>query len=237
MYIPEEVKQKIIENNSKISDLLLENENLLRIEGLNIPEQNFALISDDKIKVPRGYIRSKEYLVFKYHLKEIASDWVVRSNIGYALQLSDFHNYLLNRFDLWGSVSAMMYKSAVINLVSILEAMVFEVANQICCNSSKCTRKRSCKISFNKKQRENSYEAIKRINELGITSFSSDELSRIKELIDLRNRVHIRLAEEKEISDKEFNLELYNEIIKLLQRTCDELYKNAVPLYKSCYHQ
>ena len=55
MSISEEVEQKIIGNNSKISELLLENENLLRIEGLNIPEQNFALTSDDKIKVPRGY--------------------------------------------------------------------------------------------------------------------------------------------------------------------------------------
>ena len=86
MNIPEDTKEKIKENNRKISELLLENENLLRQDGLKVPEQNFALENDYKIKVPRGYIRSKEYLIFKYHLQNVASDWVIRSNIGYALQ-------------------------------------------------------------------------------------------------------------------------------------------------------
>ena len=145
----------------------------------------------------------------KYHLENIASDWVVRSNIGYALQLSDFHNFLINRFTLWGPLSAMVYKSAVINLISIFEAMVLECANQICCNSNRCTKKRKCKNSFNKSQRENSFEAIKRINELQITTFTPEEILRIKELINLRNRIHIRLVEEKELSNKYFNLSLY----------------------------
>ena len=234
MSISKETKEKIKENNKKITELLLENENLLRSEGLNVPEENFAFDDENKIKIPRGYIRKKEYLLNKYHLSTIASNWVVRSNIGYALQLSDLHNFLINRFYFWGPVATVMYKSAIVNLIAIFEAMVLECANQICCDPKDCSKNRRCKKSFNQNQRSSSYAAIKRINDLGITSFSSEELSRIKELINLRNRVHIRLVGEKEISDRYFNLKLYNEVIILLQRTSEELYNNATSFYHKC---
>ena len=65
-------------------------------------------------------------------------------------------------------------------------------------------------------------------------SFTEDELRRVNELIDLRNRVHIRLSQKKDFESTEFNLHLYNEVIKLLQRISEEIYNNGVPLYKSC---
>lgn len=235
MSISEEVKQKIISNNEKISELLAENEQLLRSEGLEVPETNFAVDDDQKVHFPTRYIRPKEYLVQKYHLEQIAGDWIVRSNIGYALQLSDLHNYILNRFRLWGPVATMFYKSAVVNLISVLEAMIFECATQMCYRAGTCKlNRKKCKSAFNQTQRNNSFAALKRINELEITTFSSDELDRIKELIDLRNRVHIRLSNEKEFTSKEFNLKLYNEVIQLMQRVSDEIYQNGVPQYKSC---
>ena len=235
MKVPEEVKKKIIENNSKISELLAENEELLRTEGLEIPEENFAVDQDYKISIPARYIRNKEYLVSRYHLEEIASDWIVRSNIGYALQLSDLHNYIINRFHLWGSVASMFYKSAIINLISIFEAIVLECASQMCYRANDCKLKRNeCKYSFNQKQRSNSFEALKRINDLQITTFAEDELTRINELIGLRNRVHIRLSDKKEFTEKEFNVDVYNEVIRLLQRIDNEIYQNGVPRYRSC---
>lgn len=235
MNVTNEIKQKIIENNAKISELLSENEVLLRKAGLSVPEENFAVNSDDKIKIPSNYIRPKEYLVIKYHLEQIAANWTVRSNIGYALQLSDLHNYILNRFNLWGSVATMLYKSAIVNLISIFEAIVFECATQICYQSNDCKlERRRCQYAFNKTQRNNSFEALKRINELGITTFSDEELNRVKKVIDLRNRIHIRLADEKEFTSKDFNLALYNEVIQLLQRVSDEIYRNGVPLYRTC---
>lgn len=128
----------------------------------------------------------------------------------------------------------MVYKSAIVNLISIWEAMVLECANQICCCPSICKMNKKCKYSFNRSQRDNSFEAIKRINDLGVTSFSSKELDRIKELVDLRNCIHIRLDKEKEMTDKNFNLRLYNEVIKLLQQTCMDLSSNATMLYNHC---
>lgn len=234
MSISEEAKQKIIENNREISELLTENEKILREQGFDPPEENYAADEDDKIKLPWGYIRTKDSLIRKFHLEEIASNWTIRSNIGYALQLSDFHNYIFNRIYLWGPVKTMFYKSAVINLISIFEAIVLECANQICYNPSKCRLRKKCDKPFNKEQRNNVFSALQRLNELNVTSFSDDEMIRIKELIELRNRVHIRLANEKEYLSDEFDLSLYNEAIKLLQSVSEQIYTKGKPLYFHC---
>ena len=227
----ETAKAKIIENNEKISALLRENEELLRAEGFDLPNENFDVSAWGKIKIPSGYIRVTTYFYNKYHLNEIVKTWQVRDNIAYSFQVSDFYNYLINRFNIWGSVETMFYKNAIINLVSIFEAFVFECANNICECPSACGKVQKCKYHFSNSQRNNSFAALCRMKELGIVDYSEEKMERIKEIIDLRNRVHIRLAKNNEFNSSDFCLELYNEVIELVQDVSRNIFEKGVKLY------
>ena len=231
--ISEKTIKKLTENNKKISDLLKENEELLRKEGLDVPKENYSLDKDEKIKIPAGYIRYNEFFQEKYKLESIVKKKETQKNIAYLFQLSDFFNYIINRFNVWGSVETMLYKTAIVNFVSILEAMIFECSNNIC-KPENCPKIKDCLNHFSKKQRNNSFEALKKLNELGITDFSDEELRRIKCIIDLRNKIHIRLSEKNEYMSSDFSLPLYNEMIALLQKLSGRIYKYGVPLYGRC---
>ena len=165
---------------------------------------------------------------------DIVKEWQVRANIAYAFQLSDFYNYLVNRFNIWGSVVIIFYKNAIINLVSIFEALILECANNICGRPSECQRVTACKVHFSKEARNNSYVALERMNALRIISYSEEKKARIKEIIALRNRVHIRLAERSEFSSADFCLDLYNEILTLIGELSEDIYHNGVKLYACC---
>ena len=227
----EKAKAKIIENNEKISTLLRENEDLLRAEGFDLPNDNLNMDGLQKIKIPSQYIRTKEYFYEKYHLYIIVSAWDVRNNIAYSFQVSDLYNYLINRFNIWGSVETMLYKNAIINFVSIFEAFVFECANNICMCPSQCGKTNKCKRHFSNTQRNNSYKALCRMRELHIVDYDEAKMERIKEIIELRNRIHIRLAENNEFNSSDFCLAVYNEVIGLLKQISEDIYTNGVKLY------
>ena len=95
----ETTKEKIIKNNEQISELLRKNEELLREDGFDLPNENFVVGDWYKIKIPSGYIRNTTYFYEKYHLDSIVKEWQVKANIAYSFQLSDFYNYLFNRFN------------------------------------------------------------------------------------------------------------------------------------------
>ena len=132
------------------------------------------------------------------------------------------------------SVVIIFYKNAIINLVSILEALVLECANNICECPSECQRVTACKVHFSKEARNNSYMALARMNALGIISYSEEKMARVKEIIGLRNRVHIRLAEKSEFSSADFCLKLHNEVIALIQELSEAIYNNGVKFYSYC---
>ncbi|MDO4541906.1 MAG: hypothetical protein Q4C00_03620 [Bacillota bacterium] len=159
----EELQTKIIENNKKISELLRENEKIIRSVGYKPPVENYAIANTkERINFPSGYIRVNEAFQRKYHLNDIVKEASTVKNLAYALQLSDFYNFVFNRFYVWGSLESMICKSAVINLVSIFEALIFECANNIC-SPSTCISIPSCERHFSKVQRNNSFEALKKI--------------------------------------------------------------------------
>ena len=60
------------------------------------------------------------------------------------------------------------------------------------------------------------------------------EKNRLKELYDLRNKIHIRLKKENEFLDQEYIITLCNEALEILQKVDNCLWKNAVPQYKKC---
>ena len=158
----------------------------------------------------------------------------MRKNIAYSLQLSDFYNYIYNRFNIWGSVETMLLKNATINLVSILEAFVFECANNICSKPDTCGLTKTCKKHFSKEQRNNAFEALKRMKELKIVSLTETQMNRVKEIIDYRNRIHIRLATENEFIGADFTPDLYEQVIHINKKVSNEIYSKGCPMFYKC---
>lgn len=233
--IDEVIKQKLIENNHKIQSLLKENEEILKNQGFNPPIHNFVINPEkNKIHFPSGYIRTASEFWKKYHLKDIVKKRNTRKNISYCLQLSDFYNFIENRFYLWGSVETMLYKQDFVNLVSIIESLVLEAANNISTNCSTCNKISKCKKHISKQDKNNMKSAIKKMNELGMINLSIENIERIIELYNLRNRIHIRLADNNEFLDNKFNLKLHNETILLLIEITEDLYNSAIQYYVKC---
>lgn len=234
MYINNELKEKIIANNRRITELLQENEEILKREGFKPPSMNYAVDYEERIHMPQGYIRTSAEFFGKYHLGSIVKKYNTRNNISYNLQLSDYYNLLLNRFYIWGSIRTMLYKQDIINLVSIMEALITEATENIfqCCDS--CTKIGKCAIRLNKHGQGSIKESIPKLCEMAILDFDENEINRIVEIYDLRNRVHIRLAEENEFLDNSFCQDTHNELIGLLIRATEQLNNNAVPRYGKC---
>ena len=234
MVIKEEIHEKIIANNQKITELLQENEKLLKEGGFNPPNKNYAVDYTDRIHMPKGYVRKSGDFFKKYHLGNIVKDYNTRNNISYNLQLTDYYNLLLNRFYIWGSIRTMLYKQDIINLVSIFEALITEATENIfqCCEE--CKKINKCKVRLNKHGQGNMKSALAALCSMGILDFDEKELARIKEIYDLRNRVHIRLATKNEFLDNSFCQKTHNELIGLLIRATERLNEYAVPRYGKC---
>lgn len=190
--------------------------------------------ADEKIVFPSGYIRTVAFFNAKYHLNDLFPNWEKRNNIAYALEVSDLLNYLMNRFNLWGPVITVLYKLAIVNLVSIMEALLLEAANNICSKASTCKRTTSCKNHLSKDERNNARKAVEKLNLIGVLDLSADQVSRIQDIIELRNRIHIRLAAGNELRMRDFTLELYNEVIGFLQLIDTQLFENGFPRYFRC---
>lgn len=231
----DQTRDNIIANNRKIEALLSENEGLLKKAGYKPPIINFVLREQsDKIKIPNGYIRTSGTFWQKYHLNDVVKSRNTRNNISYCLQLSDFYNFILNRFHIWGSVGIMLYKQDFVNLVCVMESLILEATYNISEHCKSCKNISRCKNHISKTERDNMKTAVNKLYELGILKISDEQKNRIVELYDLRNRVHIRLAENNEFLDNKFNLKLHNEIIDILVLVSEKIYESSVTYYGSC---
>ena len=225
---------KLIENNRKISKLFAENEKILRDIGYQPPVQNYSTKNKDRISIPSGYIRTSATFWQEYHLNEIVNARNTKNNISYALQLSDFYNFLINRFNIWGSIEIMLYKQAFVNIVSIIEALILECANNINAFCKKCSMQGKCGNNIGKYDRENMKKAVEKLRRIGIIRITNEEQAEILDLYDLRNKVHIRLNVQNEFLDNKYNNELYNKAIVILKKVDEQIWKNGVPRYSSC---
>ena len=150
-----EIQEKIARNNKQISELLQENEALLKQAGYDPPAKNVTLPQDQLIQFPNGYIRTTCAFSERYHLKSIFPLLYSRQNITYALEVSDLMSYVVNRINIWGPVQTVFYKLATINLVSIIEAIILEAANNICSHASQCGKTEKCDKHFSREERNN----------------------------------------------------------------------------------
>lgn len=226
-----EIQQKIAKNNQQISELLRENEELLRQAGYNPPVKNFTLPQNEQIQFPSGYIRTVYGFNEKYHLNAIFPYRHSRHNVIYALEVSDLMNFVFNRINIWGPVKTVFYKLAIVNLVSIMEAIILEAANNICKNASHCAKTKKCLKHFSNTERNNARKALEKLVLIDVLDYNEHKLARLQEIMDLRNRIHIRLAPGSELQLDNFNLELYNETIQFLQDLDNQIFEKGVPLY------
>lgn len=227
-------RERYVANNKSISELLEENERILREEGYNPPIRNFAVDFNERVKIPSGYVRTTADFYEDYHLSELVFENNTKKNISYALQLSDYYNFIVNRFYVWGSIETMIYKQMFINVVSIIEALVLECANRVNDGCNECIEKGRCESKINKQARGNMKFAAEKLYDLGILDISKEKFERLIELYDYRNKIHIRLNEQNEYLDDRYNINLYNESIEMLKLIDETLFENAIPFYDNC---
>lgn len=231
----ETTKEKILDNNRKIEALLFENETLLKGSGYQPPSKNFVPEEEyEKINIPRGYIRTSGDFWRRYHLYDVVKSRDTRNNISYCLQLSDFYNFIVNRFHIWGSVGIMLYKQDFVNLMSVMEALLLEAACNIADYCKECRNISRCSHHISKQNRDNMKNAVIKLYDMKILDIKEEEKDRIIELYNLRNRVHIRLAKNNEFLDNQFNVALHNEMVGILIRVSEKIYMRAVPYYRQC---
>lgn len=225
--LSEDKKSVIEENYRKISDLMRENENILREAGYNPPVTDFSIERNARINIPSGYIRVNEAFSNKYQLNTLCASVAVRKNIAYSLQLSDFFSFILNRFFIWGSIESVLLKLAIINIASIIEALILEVANRICDHPNSCGRVSTCQNHMNKKERDFIQDAFCKLQEFKVIELDGQDIALFIQIIGLRNNVHIRLADENEFTRGDYSLNMYNKSIKLLQKIAEQLFAKS----------
>jgi hypothetical protein len=181
----------------------------------NIPSEQFV-----KIKFPSGYIRTRYYFAHRYNLNLIISNQRQRDSIAYSLMLSDLHNYFINRVQVWGIIKKLLLKGAIINLVSIIEAMLICSLGDLhvhCRVSQGVICKSQSKCSFYIKSSKNikiavAVEILERVLLLGDTSILQD----IIDLNSIRNNVHLSILQRHEFINDDYSLLNYNKAIRVL---------------------
>lgn len=224
-------RDRIVRNNRKISELLKENENLLREEGVKAPLDNYVVEKDEMIQIPSGYIRMVNEIIQQFHLNEIFRNSVTRKNVTYALELSDLHNYIFNRIGIWGPILTITYKLAIVNIASIIEAVVLEVANNVCYTPSTCKNANGCKLHLTKNERNYFSPALKKLISLEVYDLDDAMLQDIESIFSSRNNIHIRLSQKNELLDNTYNMSLYNKAILILRTIMQQSYERGCSLY------
>ena len=234
MAITNENKEKILHNNAEISRLLAENETILREEGFNPPEKNYVIPNKNKrINFPNKYVRTKRYFVSKYSMNEIILNNEVVSNIAYTLQMSDMNNYIMNRFNTFASIDAMIHKQSYLTIITVIEALVQGSINNVRKGCQECNEQ-SCKYRISKREKEHVYSALKKWSEMELIQLTDNELKRVDELFELRNKIHLVSSNSNEMMNGTFGLAKYNVAIMMLKRIDEELIGHIVPLYGKC---
>lgn len=227
-----EFKERLKTISKELSDL----ENFLRENGVNVPEENITLTPYEKIWIPSGYIRTVSYYTEKYKLYKLIEDEIIVKNIAYSLQTSDFFNYILNRFRIELSVKKVFYKYAIINIFSIIEAILYGIVKKchsFCIDKNGKVCKKSTRCQFylkkpNKYSFRNLLEVLSSKNLLKMPPRIQDKVLKMEEL---RDNIHLWDVKYKEYFNKEYELKNYNFLVKCLQVLKEDL-NDSLPKFE-----
>lgn len=210
----EEIIEKIVNNNSIISELLQKNEELYHQLS---EEENKEIIRSKRIEFPVGRIKRLQEHESNYHLYEIIKEEKTVKNAGYFIQTGELYQYLTERFDFYGSIKTMLYMNWFICNVSVIEVMVDSSAFYLGIDDQ------LQKLTFRNRLNNKSYKKC-----VGITS---DMSQRIHNLYDLRNKIHLKNNKKIDFDKLKFTLEDVKESECILKQLVKLLYENAVPNY------
>ena len=237
--LPADIQKEIKEELAKASEALQKAEDILRDNlGLNVPEENIMLPENIVLKLPRGYIRTLNTVSVKYKL-DLLHDETLMKNLSYAIQYTDFINYVLNRTSLGQgglSVGALFRKHAIINVMTIVEGIIIGFIEKTYLICSQCRDfEKSCAVNIasiyskdkkilkkhvNCEQSFGFYHALECLKNGSI--ISDEEYAQLDELRDYRNHIHIQYINkntkkrQRDFMEEDYSLGTYNKAIKLL---------------------
>lgn len=233
-----EVMRQVISNNKEISQLLKTNMEILLENDLRSSEHDpYFDKEEDKIIFPKGYIKHKAEYEEIYQLKSIIKNEDIRSNAEYCLQMSDVYCFLDNYFHTYGSVNMAIKKAAVVNLVGVMEAMIFCVVGEVRERCEGCKNER-CKYRFPKKK-NSLWDRISQMQKVNLLGWEDKDYEFMVQSVKLRNRIHLASANGEEVKNdmrdyaEQFD-KLHGELIGFLEKLSDALCEKVCPGAKEC---
>ena len=240
--LSKEMQDYISDELLKVTEALQNVEDILKDElELNLPRENVEIPEEIRIRLPKGYIRTVESIEDEYYLKQLIEDNTLRKNIAYAIQYTDFLNYIFNRFSLGIdglTVGKEFRKISIIYIMAIVEALLAGIIEKFITTCFKCQIYGNCtsklaqcmkshERNFRKVYEKNKYlsfsESIEFIKETYVSKQEYvEKLEHFKKYY--RNRIHIQYVDRStgerpwDYSEK-YDVALYNEAVKLLQST------------------
>ncbi|NUV00463.1 hypothetical protein XO12_10315 [Marinitoga sp. 1154] len=121
----------IINKIDEIEKNLQELEEIIKKEEFNPPEDIVPI--PKKIKFPRGYFRKIDTIYSKYKL-DLFDDKNLARNVAYAIQYTDFLNYILNRTNFGNdglSIGSIFRKNAIISVTTVIEAYLSAMLEKV----------------------------------------------------------------------------------------------------------
>lgn len=190
------------ETDLKLS-IQIVNEELQKIQDYLGRDKN----DDGKIKFPRKYLKTvNAHMGFLPHLANDA----LKRNIAYTAVMIDVLKWLIIRTDIAFTPREMIIKTAIILLVSMVEAVTNATVPII-----------TCKLGKISKPVTGYKERVKILYERKIISEEVRDV--LKKAWALRGRVHIPVNGEVEINI--YNDSVYNEILNAYEEMCNSLKK------------
>lgn len=240
--LPKEKKNQIKNELLKATEALQNIEDILKSElELNLPKENLVIPEEIRIHLPKGYIRTVKTIEDEYCLKRLIEDDTLRKNIAYAIQFTDFLNYLFNRFSLGIdaiTVGKEFRKISVIYIITIVEAFLAGIIEKFittcfeCQKFGNCTQELAQYLKLHEKEFRKIYEGSKYLSFSESIEFIKEmKISKqeyVKRLENFktfyRNRIHIqyinRSSGERPWDYKEeYSTSLYNKAIEILLET------------------
>lgn len=209
-------------------------ESLKRLEKeikrhVDTPVENIDTDDFQRVFLPDGYIRRVQHFREAYQLNKLfGNNKAFIDNVAYSLQLSDLYNYVINRFHLFWSVEKLFLKSAIINLVSVHEALLYCTLKELhsfCVFDGKvCPHNQSCGgyiKSINKMRFQGALDTYR--HKIGM--HNENLFEKLISLRKLRDNIHIHTVSLNEFYENEdYCKKKYNEAILCLRYLKMHLY-------------
>lgn len=158
---------------------------------------------------PKYVIRSVESIRKEFPIEQICPNRVLSGNIIFALEMDDLMRFILSTFDLYGSIRVTLCKNIIINLVSVMEALIMHASEKL--NITDEVRKSSAQ-----KHTFSTRTAVMIMRE---KRWLPDDLSKGYDYFyHLRNRVHLYKVKKNEIRENVFTPVLIENCRLLLNR-------------------